>query len=47
MNNKDALLERLGTNLMVTTNVMTIVETIGEEDQFSIMYGYRCRYQND
>ena len=32
LNNKDPLLERLGTNLMVTTKIMTIVETIGEED---------------
>ena len=28
LNNKDPLLERLGTNLMVTTKIMTIVETI-------------------
>ena len=32
LNNKDPLLERLGTNLTVTTNIRTIVETIGEED---------------
>ena len=36
LNDKDPLLERLGTNLMVTTKIMTIVETIGEEDQLYI-----------